>query len=384
MLLDRGRDFQLVSDTLEKSFTLEELRRLLRFKLEENLDSISLGRDYRTILFDVISEAERKWWTHKLILGAHEMNPDNGDLLALANHFSLAPGNTPNRPVLEKLIRESNSFLDIAKWRGALGLLESQVCSVMINGSHMGTGFLLGANAIMTNYHVVESVIKGQPGYGPDKVTIRFDYKLLSPEMLPKLAGDATYSKNWMEQNMVVNPGVTYQLAEDWLIDSSPYSEYDLIPMPKGGDASLQELDYALLRTAEFPGEDRVGGTDDPAAPRRGWMTPVENHNFLEKKAIFIAQHPKGEPLKLALDTEAVTDLNGNGSRVFYRTNTEPGSSGSPCFDENWNLVALHHAGDPSSKLAKWNEGIPFGPIMDLLRKRDKVKFLGDGEPDLL
>ena len=48
-------------------------------------------------------------------------------------------------------------------------------------------------------------------------------------------------------------------------------------------------------------------------------------------------------PLKLAPDTEAVLSVNANGTRVRYANNTEPGSSGSPVFDINWNLVALHH-----------------------------------------
>lgn len=381
MLLEKGRDFQLVSDTLEKAFSVEELRRLLRFKVDgKNLDSISLGRDYRTILFDVISEAERQWWTHKLILGAREMNPDNGDLLALAQRFNLAPTNTPNRPGLERLIQSSHSFLDVAKWRSALGQLESQICSVMINGRHEGTGFLLGANVVMTNFHVMEGLIQERPGFSPDKVTLRFDYKVLPPEFVPHLAGDAHHSERWMRENLVINSGVDYTLDEDWLVDKSPYSQFDLEPMPKSGLPSPDELDYILLRTAEFPGNEAVGGSGDPAAPRRGWMKPVEGHDFLENKALFIVQHPKGEPLKLALEPDAVTELNGNQTRVFYRTNTEPGSSGSPCFDENWNLVALHHAGDPDTKLAKWNEGIPFGPIMELLRNRDKERFLGEGE----
>jgi hypothetical protein len=49
------------------------------------------------------------------------------------------------------------------------------------------------------------------------------------------------------------------------------------------------------------------------------------------------------------------------------RTNTEPGSSGSPCFDQDWGLVALHHAGDPDFSFghaAAFNEGIPFGRIV--------------------
>src|SRR5262249_36255187 len=79
--------------------------------------------------------------------------------------------------------------------------------------------------------------------------------------------------------------------------------------------------------------------------------------------SILIVQHPRGRPMELALGANALIGPNGNGTRVRYRTNTEPGSSGSPVFDLDWNLVALHHAGDPVYRLhytAQWNQGIPF------------------------
>jgi V8-like Glu-specific endopeptidase len=52
-----------------------------------------------------------------------------------------------------------------------------------------------------------------------------------------------------------------------------------------------------------------------------------------------------------------------------YTTNTQPGSSGSPVFDFEWNLVALHHLGDPAfDKLtAEFNQGIPANAIRRMI-----------------
>ena len=63
--------------------------------------------------------------------------------------------------------------------------------------------------------------------------------------------------------------------------------------------------------------------------------------------------------MKLALDTQAVIGLNANGTRVRYRTNTDPGSSGSPVFTMDWDLVALHHLGDPDWHNPGFNQGVP-------------------------
>jgi V8-like Glu-specific endopeptidase len=54
---------------------------------------------------------------------------------------------------------------------------------------------------------------------------------------------------------------------------------------------------------------------------------------------------------------------------VSYKTNTDGGSSGSPCFDQDWNLVALHHSGDPNYALGP-NEGIPIDAIVTAIQSR--------------
>jgi hypothetical protein len=58
---------------------------------------------------------------------------------------------------------------------------------------------------------------------------------------------------------------------------------------------------------------------------------------------------------------------------VRHRTNTEKGSSGSPCFDLKWNLLALHQCGNPADNpggLARWNQAIPFDTVVALIRRR--------------
>lgn len=105
---------------------------------------------------------------------------------------------------------------------------------------------------------------------------------------------------------------------------------------------------------------------------------------FAAKMAIIIAQHPDGDPLKLALDTDAIDQerdhtlgLRPGGMRVRYATNTLGGSSGSPCFDFDWNLISLHHYGDTSYNQPRYNQGIPIGPIRARLEQTGKAAHLG-------
>ena len=64
-------------------------------------------------------------------------------------------------------------------------------------------------------------------------------------------------------------------------------------------------------------------------------------------------------------------------TRVRYATNTEPGSSGSPCFDMNWQLAALHHYGDPAWLNPKYNQGVPAHLIRQKIAAEGHAALLG-------
>ncbi len=57
-----------------------------------------------------------------------------------------------------------------------------------------------------------------------------------------------------------------------------------------------------------------------------------------------------------------VVAFNGAGTRVRYDANSRDGSSGSPVFDTDLQLVALHHARDPHEP-PSWNQAVPIGTV---------------------
>jgi hypothetical protein len=339
-----------------------DLQRILLFRLDRRLNLIVNTSDsFDDIVFNVITKADTEGWSANLLDALRATRPENGKLLAFAQPFGLAT-QTPARAELELLINEGDALLDVEAWRTALGTAEARVCRIeRVHGAitrALGTGFLLGPDVVMTNYHVMEDVINGK--LAPDRIRLRFDYKVLA-------------------NSVAINEGRVHRLAAAWDIHHSPYSQFDTQVNP-AGMPSAEELDYALVRVAGNPGLEPVsaGQNDDPKAPPRGWL-PVSTdiHDWNTRKALLILQHPAGGPLKLAMRMDAspmpLPDSNAP-TRVRYTTRTEPGSSGSPCFDIDWNLVALHHSGDPKYAKFKtkpdWNEGIPLTAIVRLLEKR--------------
>jgi hypothetical protein len=177
-------------------------------------------------------------------------------------------------------------------------------------------------------------------------------------------------------QGKLVTPGRAFKLEQTWLIDYSPHSPLD--EQPKAGLLpSAEHLDYALVRLEERPGDQPAeAGPSAPAGALRRWVEfPTEPPGYLRDRPLLIVQHPRGGPLKLAIDTQAIIGLNQNQTRLMYRTNTDEGSSGSPCFDASWRLVALHHSGDARIR-PRYNEGIPISLVRDRLEKKLKKKGL--------
>lgn len=94
-----------------------------------------------------------------------------------------------------------------------------------------------------------------------------------------------------------------------------------------------EELDFALVAVKATPAElghfsfNRL--TDDEGEKAVGAF-------------VTIVQHPRGKKKQIALRENRIVDV--LDSHLHYEADTEPGSSGSPVFDDRWHVVCLHHA----------------------------------------
>jgi hypothetical protein len=246
---------------------------------------------------------------------------------------------------LEKIIRAAQPDVDFAVWLARYAELEGHICRVEVAGVDarpLGTGFLVGPDLCMTNHHVIEEIVNG--AVSPADVRLRFDYRRAA-------------------DGRELHPGTVFVLARSWLVALSPPSELDLRPETNGRLPAPDELDVAVLRVAGSPGRQPVGrgATLPDGAEERGWIARVSAVATVPGDALFVVQHPAGEPLKLAAGS--VLEANGNGTRLRHGVNTRPGSSGSPCFDAQLDLVAVHHAGDPLQGPPRYNAAIPVPAI---------------------
>jgi hypothetical protein len=87
------------------------------------------------------------------------------------------------------------------------------------------------------------------------------------------------------------------------------------------------------------------------------------------KSKAYVVGHPRGAGLQISLHDSRLLDVDDDWRLMHYRTPTDPGSSGSPVFNEQWEVVGLHHAGTSEtprlhgSGTYEANEAIVLGAI---------------------
>ena len=160
-------------------------------------------------------------------------------------------------------------------------------------------------------------------------------------------------------------------------------------------------LDVTVVAVAA---QSRPDGTSPPV-PLAGFgfnRTTKEQGKILLGESINIIQHPEGQEKQLALQQNELLDR--FDQFLHYHTDTSPGSSGSPLFNNQWEVLGLHHSGVPARNEAgeiltvdgtvwdrtqdelkiRWiaNEGVRISSILTWLEKG--AEGMNEGERALL
>jgi hypothetical protein len=377
-----GEQMGALSKAIEDAFpTPMDLQQVVSFKLNDNIFNYAgFASKYPEVRFNFIQQYNAHWNIDRLVVALLEQIPDNGKLLEFAWRHQIVKrpkGSGETASVhddsLERMLDPVRGFTDPMAFLRRFGEIVKCVCRIAVprdDGVEYGTGFLIGDQTVLTNYHVVERAIKKSKGADRKKVTLLFDYRT-GPD------------------GKTLSDGVEFKLLDDeenWLIDHSPYHTADLTPSPipdiAKGNGPMDHLDYAVLRVAGDPGKKRLGKKASLDGRVRGHLElpasgPDETADFKKgKAAVFLFQHPKADPLRLDWEKPAILGVNKNRTRVMYDVNTLHGSSGSPCFNAKLELIALHHAGGkdwPAGAKYRYNQGIPISRIRELLEHRGKL-----------
>lgn len=222
---------------------------------------------------------------------------------------------------LERLIGESDLF-PISYFDTAL-LVSKSVCKIEVHDQigrvlGYGTGFLVSPSLLMTNHHVL-----AQADIARFSIA-QFNYQI--------------------DTHLMPLPVKSFRLDPDRFFLADERLDFAIVAIEPETNDGARISDFGFLRL--------IAGTG----------------KALKGEYVSIIQHPMGAPKAVAIRENRIIDC--FEYYLHYETDTEPGSSGSPVFNDDWTVVALHHSGvpDPNDK-DKYvaNEGIRISSIMNFL-----------------
>ena len=192
----------------------------------------------------------------------------------------------------------------------------ASVCRIEVpSKKRTGTGFLIAPDLLLTNYHVLCYFQGEDINETAKEATLRFGY------LTTETGGNAE--------------GQTFKLVDNPILSSSP----------------TLKLDYVLVKVqSEIKNAEGIKPITDIAPSLSG------------DKALNIIQHPEGDTLKIALDSNGIDGIYQDTGLIQYLSRAAGGSSGSPCFNDQWQLIALHHA-ERAKSIGSIREGILFSSI---------------------
>jgi hypothetical protein len=215
--------------------------------------------------------------------------------------------------------------------------VQRTVCAIGLGkpvNSLMGTGFLIGPDLVLTNFHVVSDFLevdqvteKIGSKAGCNEIYCFFDY-LSGPR--PRVPPDDARP----------HPSVMVKAAgDDWLVRARRRLDNEGVP-PYAVNAQ-NRYDYAVIKLERAIGNvpsKRSGGA------LRGWLSLNSGVNFLQGigSRLVVLQHPGGA--EQLWDVGEYREMDPSGTRIWYSVNAERGASGGPAVDKTGRLFALHNA----------------------------------------
>ncbi|XP_039550203.1 serine protease FAM111A-like [Pimephales promelas] len=273
-----------------------------------------------------------------------------------------------NNPDVQKFFREEyhksvENFSEVKKVRELVRLSDS-VCQIRVEGSAIGTGFLLFDRFILTNAHVIGELDL----FSIKTITAVFGYEDLEAKKT---------------KHIPVKQLIAYFHGKD---DSGRYLDYALLEL----DSVDKIAKYPELLRCYSPNPPNRGQICIVGHPGEGVkkMDPciiIERENRQEAAHKHMSENEHLIHVMMEMCAEQKWDLSAYKNQITYNSCFFHGSSGSPVFDEHCKLIGIHTGGykykqQGSKTWSVMEYGFSMPPILDNIKAQVTAHFKNRNE----
>lgn len=233
--------------------------------------------------------------------------------------------------------KKAETCREVKMMKQLMGFSDS-VCQVRINKRPEGTGFLLFDSFVLTNCHVIQNALDRATGRLSQEVTVCFSYESIDVNAEAVKVLEVACSEYFKHDSGVVSDWALLSLDTCQNLPDGLLSRFGPLP-PSGGiciighpSGDVKKIDPCLIVQAEY------------------CKQVVDKHRQENPENIQVDPRHYGheEPLQWVASKffdHTEEEIGQKERELLYESCFYFSSSGSPVFDENCNVVAVHSGG---------------------------------------
>jgi hypothetical protein len=292
-----------IAGVVRKQFTLDTFTDFVHFRLNRRTASLSISDNLGEQLGDVLQAAESQGWLDELVSQLVNARPDDPELSSIAK----AMGIRAEDQAVEAIVRNSGK-LRFSQFNSFINDVTPRIARVMVRDTMRANGFLIGPDLLLTADHALHELF--------EEITSSQDVSVV------------------FSTGSTKDSEVRFPLDRDWLVARS---ESRLV------ENRLSGLGYAVLRVAQSPGAQPLGGSRAEAAARlRQWFDlPADDVPATVQARMFMISWGAASAPSSRFHSGSVLGADYKGL-ISHDVTTDPYSSGAPCFSEELRLLGMH------------------------------------------
>ncbi|TAE59855.1 MAG: serine protease [Nostocales cyanobacterium] len=214
----------------------------------------------------------------------------------------------------------------------------------------LGTGFLVGRSYLLTNYHIIDIIDLKYISYMFAEFGYEYDSLGRKSEQINYQLTKIEATNNKLDYALIKLQSKSEKLSLGKPIEKEAGNLFGFIQLNSDQNIISPPISQKILSKYQIPIDDdqEIQKQIEETLNKSNKIRDIDPQDFdwipnilLGEPAIMI-QHPQGEYKQIVLTNNRIIKINKD--FLYYETDSDNGSSGSPVFNQKWELVGMNRA----------------------------------------